>query len=47
MVFDAGLRVHRNLGPGLLESAYDLVKFLMVTQHYRKNIFNTQTQCNL
>ena len=23
MVFDAGLKVHRNLGPGLLESAYE------------------------
>lgn len=23
MVFDAGLMVHRNLGPGLLESAYE------------------------
>ena len=23
IVFDAGLRVHRELGPGLLESAYE------------------------
>lgn len=23
IVFDAGLKVHRNLGPGLLESAYE------------------------
>ena len=23
MIFDAGLRVHRSLGPGLLESAYE------------------------
>lgn len=36
MVFDAGLQVHRHLGPGLLESAYEECLFYELS---KKNLF--------
>lgn len=33
IIFDAGLKIHRTLGPGLLESAYEECLFYELTQN--------------